>query len=142
MATLTLDALIADRHFTLDGYIIGNRVRHDRTIDHTGVEDTTTVTLSTAIGPYPAGTTVQIVLADLMARLVSLDAGVHSVAHFTLDAVIAAYFSLNAVIYRPTSATFTLDAAISLSGPGTFTLNAALIKPATSATFTLNGFVV
>ena len=141
-AAFTVDATIASRRFTLNAFLVGSRVRHDRTLDHTGVEDATTVVLASAIGQYPAGTTVQAVLASMVARFTAIESSNHHYAYATLDAFILPHFWLNAVKKRTISSSYVLDAVVSRAQ--TFTLNAAL-RTATSGgtrTFTLAAFVV
>jgi hypothetical protein len=144
-ATFTFDADIAFKRFSADAVIVGNRLRHDRTNDHTGTQDTTTVVLSDAIGGYAAGTTVQAVLADLAARLVALESSTRRRGSWTVDAFIRPRFVADAVIRRTiTPSGFTANAAISLSGPGSFTLNAVIKTPDSSnaQTFTIGAFLV
>lgn len=142
--SFTLDAEIALRRFTLDGFITGNPVRHDRTIDHTGVEDATTVSLSAPIGLYPAGMTVQAFLDALTARVTALETGNHVVRSFLFDAVLSRLlFTLNAVKRVPVAAGFyNINAVLTLTvrRSGSFTLDASF-RPAFGA-ITLDAYLV
>lgn len=100
-------------------------VQHDRTIEHSGTQDATTVTISAAIGSHPIGTTVQAVLVDFAYRLTSLAARGHP-------------FTLDATFKKTTSATLTLDALL-VATQRSFTLDAIVRKV---TTFTLDAFVV
>lgn len=140
--SLTLDATIANTRFTADAVLIGIRPRHDRTSDHTGTQDTTTVTLSTAIGQYPAGTTVQAVLASFATRLSALDSANRRFATFTVNAFVLPRFWANAIVQRSTSGSFTANAVINLSAPASFTVNAVIRTAARSGTFTVGAYVV
>lgn len=114
-------------------------MRHHRTHDHFGTEDDTTVVLSSAIGKYAAGTTVAAVLADMFARVSSLEGGTHRVFSFTASAFIQPTFRANAVLKKTQSASFTVDAV--LTAGGSFRADAVLRKT-TSASFTVNAFIV
>lgn len=141
-ASFTVDSVIANKRFTADAVIIGNRLRHDRTLDHNGTQDTTTVVLSSAIGPYPTGTTVQVVLVDFAARLLALESANHVFDDFTVDAFILPHFWINAVVKRTVSGSFTADAVITLVGPHSFTVDAAIFRVSSATTFTINAFIV
>lgn len=116
-------------------------LQHDRTIDHSGTEDTTTVTISSVIGPHPVGTTLQVVLADFATRIVALETGARRFGTFRFDAFIQPYFKFNAVLKKTPSSTFTLNAVLTLAGNKSFTLNAAIRRGPTT-TFTLDAFLV
>ena len=114
--------------------------QHDRTEAHLGVEEDDTVALSSAIGPYPAGTLLADFLAGLWQQLSSVDANRH-VATFTMDAYIARRFTLDAVIRATRSTNFFLDAYIFRGGTGSFTLDAR-IKRTTTNSFTMSALLV
>ena len=143
MATLTADAVISFRYFTLDAAIIAPYSRHDRGGNqHMGTQDTTTVVLSEAIGQYPAGTTVQVVLASMVARLVTLTSANHVFGSFTGDAFILPHFWADAVTLRTTAGSLTGDAVVTLAGPQSLTADAVLVRPASGLSFTANAFFV
>ena len=105
---------------------------HDRTLDHHGTEDTTTSVLSAAIGRYPAGTTVQEVLADMIGRLTRLETYTIGGHYFTANAVlIGEAFSADAIIKNTRSILLVLDAYIH---GWMFTANAVLQATATPET--------
>lgn len=146
--TFGLDSVLANKRFVLDAWVVGNRLRHDRTADHSGTQDTTTVVLSSAIGQYPAGTTVQAVLESMVNRILSLESANHAFGFFTFDAFVQPRFTLNAVIVEEGTASFTLDAVLNLAGPGSFTLNAVIFVSSGGGggggtrSFTLAAFIV
>lgn len=141
-ATFTVDAVVANRRFSLSSFISGSRVRHNRTDDHTGTQDSTTVVLSSAIGQYAAGATIQSVLASMATRLVSLESSNHRFATFTFNAFVLPHFWLNAITRRTPTGSFTANAVISLTGPQSFTLNAVVFRAASARTFSLSAFLV
>lgn len=113
---------------------------HDRTLDHFGTEDTTTAVLEDDIGRYPAGMSLQEVLADIVARIENLELGCSTTTHFTANALVAWYVTANAVIKTTQTGggspfQVTADASI---GTGTFTFslsaNAVLQAIASSGT--------
>lgn len=104
---------------------------HDRTLDHYGVEDTTTAVLSAPIGRYPQYTTVQDVLLDMDRRLTFIEgAGCGTIVRsFTMDAYI---LRIN---------TLTADAYIHQGQVGSFTANASL-HATVSRSFTANAYLI
>jgi len=123
---------------------------HDRTLDHYGTEDTTTAVLSADIGRYPAGTSLQDVLADMVARIESLELGCATHQYVTANAFIANYLTANAVFKKTQDGggspfQFIADASI---GTGTFsfafTANAVLrsITSSGTQTITADGFLI
>jgi len=64
------------------------RATHHRLRDHFGQESDLNVALSTGFGPYPAGTSVHDVIADLMARVLALESATRVHASFSAEAVI------------------------------------------------------
>lgn len=139
MPSFTGDALVSARRFTGNAVIIGPRWRHDRTLDHTGSQDDTTVVLSEAIGPYPAGMVLHEYLVALTDRVVSLENSTRYWGLFTGDAVLttggafsgnaviaARRFTGDGVIKAPFVDNLTGDAVIS-TGIRTFTGDAFLV---------------
>jgi hypothetical protein len=98
--TATMDAEFCPRHFTVGAWLSGGRSGHSRLWDHYGTEPDTVVVLDGAIGPYPSGTTVHVVLTDLVNRIVALESGYHVTGAFTMGAWIALTFSAAAVLHR------------------------------------------
>jgi hypothetical protein len=110
------------------------RQKHHRVRDHFGVELATDVVIDEAVGPYPARTTVEDVLAGILERLTALESSDHVLATFTLDAYLLApgftvgtgtpigVMTLDAIARATVASDFTLDAA--LSRGGSFTLDA------------------
>lgn len=137
MANFTGDAVIAARNFTGDATLVGPRQRHNRTTDHEGTQDDTTVVLSAAIGPYAAGTTVHDYLVALTARLTALEDNVRYWGTFTGNAYIALHWLGNAVLKKTISGTLTGDAVITHGG--SFTGNAVIRG---EYTFTGDAFLV
>jgi hypothetical protein len=137
-STFAIDAVLASRGFTADAVILGNRLRHDRTLDHNGVQPSSSVTLSTAIGPYPAGTTVEAVLIDFAARLTILDSANRSFGVFTASALIAAHFSADAIIKGVPTGSFTVDAILGRA----FTANAVIKDGGIANSLTADAFIV
>jgi len=142
--TFTTDAIVANRGFSADAWIVGNRLRHDRTLDHTGVETADVVVLSSDIGPYPAGTTVQVVLQSFASRLAALEQANRVFGFWRVDAFIRPYFYVNAIKRRSVSGSFTADAVVTIVGPHSFTANAVIFSPGSgsSHSFTVNAFLV
>jgi hypothetical protein len=103
---------------------------HDRTLDHFGVEDTTTAVLSAPIGRYPQYAVLQDVLVDLDSRLTFIEANPDSVVlSFTADAYILRINTLtaNAYIHQGQVGSFTADASLHATVDSSFTANAYLI---------------
>lgn len=94
---------------------------HDRTLDHYGTEDDTTMVLGSTIGPYPEGMVLHDVLVDLARRIAFIEAtGCGTLIFpFTADAWIRKDY------------TFTADCVIS-SFAGSFTTD-SWIQPAFTA---------
>lgn len=138
---------MATGSFTLSSWIIAERQRHHRQRDHFGTELATDVVLDEAVGPYPAETPIQTVIADLYARLIALDSSNHSVATFTLDAwllvpgevvgtgTLTGAFRLDSVMQGSQSSSFALDAWLDRGGQ--FSLDAFL-----AGRFTLDAWIV
>lgn len=139
--TVPFDAVIAPLRFTLDAWTVGSRLKHDRQVDHFGTELDTVIAIDGAIGKYPSGELLHDVLADMVARITALEDGNHVVASpFTLNAFIAGWIGLNAVIFRSGSAaTFTLDAIVGQGG--TFALDAYLLGHGSSS-FTFAAYLI
>lgn len=125
--------------FTASAVIVGGRQRHHRTRDHFGTEEDDVVVLSAAIGKYAAGTTVATMLADLVARLESLEGSNHRVGSFTASAFIQPVIRANAVIQRTQSGSFTANAVITKGG--TLSLNATIRRTQTGS-LTANAVIV
>lgn len=142
-STFAIDGIVANRGFSCDAFILGNRLRHDRTLDHTGVQTADTVVLTSTIGPYIAGSTVESVLLSMVNRLNDLDSTNRKFGTFTMNAYIPTHFTLNAVIKRAVSASFTANAVIT-SAQKNFTANAIIrFTPEEGAVaFTIDAFVV
>lgn len=141
-SSFTFDATIANRRFTADAWILGTRLLHDRTLDHTGTEGADVVVLSATIGPYPQGTTVQAVLSDFAVRLTALEVANRVFAYFRVDAFIQPRFTANAIIKKNKTGSFTLDAVKAIAH--SFTVNAVIKHPGTTSptTFTIDAFLV
>jgi len=99
--------------------------QHDRTYDHRGTEDCTTVVLSADIGRYAAGTLLCDVLEDLIRRVSNLQTDyTHGFHTAGLNAFLAPYspgtlggsllgvYGLDAVVAATTTPTFGIDAEI------------------------------
>jgi hypothetical protein len=117
---------------------------HDRTLDHYGTEDTTTAVLSDAIGRYPAGTSLQDVLADMVSRLIQLEND-PQLFTFTADAQLKGYwFSADAWFFKTLGNApgeyldFRADAEIGGTHYGAFTASA--IKGTTSGASATGSF--
>jgi len=125
--------------------------QHDRTIYHTGTESTDTAVLSAPIGRYASGTTVQVVLTDMAARLTFIEANPGSVVttlllsawiggprQLTLDAVIrpAKNLTLDAQIRGTVSRSLSLDAYFLDHAGGSTTLAAPVSSGASTITVT------
>lgn len=112
---------------------------HDRTYDHTGTEDCSTVVLSEPIGPYAAGVALCDVLADLQTRLdllatdwahgffaVGLDAFIAPYSPGTLGGSLLGVFGIDAWILDLASNAFGLDAEIVSPTPSEIDLSFGL----------------
>jgi hypothetical protein len=88
-SSLTADAEVASRRFTVDAWVMGERWRHHRVRDHMGMESDLYVTLSEDVGKYAAYTPIHWVLADLVARITSLEDSNQHRASFVADAWVA-----------------------------------------------------
>lgn len=97
--------------FGLDAEISLPPGTHDRRELHFGTQLDTTITTTEALGPLPAGTTLDVVLAYLYGNVPNAD---------------LPYFGLDAVIYKAAAATFGLDAYIGTPNEDTFGLTAIL----------------
>jgi hypothetical protein len=132
MATVTADvllgAVIADRRLSADALIVGGRTGHSRQLDHLGTEMDTVVVLDGPIEKYPAGTTVHLLLIDVIERITALESGNHVVSNFTIGAMIEPYLTAAAIIQGSWSQDATIDAEI--SGPHwSVTIDAMLSIP-------------
>lgn len=107
-------------------------LQHDRTLDHYGTEDSLTTTLAADIGRYAAGSTVQSVLEDFVARLAFVESAGCDIRIFAITA--------NAAINKPGAPTFTVDAIIR-DPAKELTTNAVIFKTV-APTLTANAVLV
>ncbi len=128
--------------FTADAVLVGGRERHHRDRDHSGYEYDDVIVLSEPVGPYAAGTSLDVVLAALELRMAALETTYYSgstavLGSFFIDARIGDYFSAYSVILSASSASFSMDALLIrggsfsldavLAGNGSFTVDALLV---------------
>lgn len=115
--------------FTTNAYLRSTvSLFHDRTLEHFGVEDLSTLALGTEIERYPAGTTVQDVVSDVLTRIGLLE---------TSPNTRSGYVSAFAYIYGWFS--LTTDAVIALGGGASFTADAVI---ATVQIFTADAYII
>lgn len=138
-STFAADAVISDRHFFADAWIIGSRLRHDRQLDHFGTILDTSVVINGPIGQYPSGTQVHTVLLDMWGRLAAVENGTLRTRMFSADAYIQPNFKANAVLFKTISATFTMDARFGRAG--SFTADSKIIGTY-SATFAAYAYLI
>lgn len=93
--------------------------KHDRTLDHYGVEDDTTTILSANVGRYAAGAILHDVLVDLQERLAFIESS---------PGTVVMSFTAGASLFI-SGYSFTADAVI-VSKVGSFTANALLVGTA------------
>ncbi len=115
--------------------------QHDRTHDHTGTEDCSSVWITEPIGRYPAFSYLCDILDDMFRRLVLIDADyVHGFSVASIDAFIAPYDPNGALM-----GVFGLDSWIKKTGTSTFGLDAELVSPTPveiSGTFGIGSYFV
>jgi hypothetical protein len=125
-------------------HLTERRTRHDRTEHHFGEMEAALVELAAAIDIYPAGATLEDVLAAVDARLTSLENAV--LVRFGLDAIIrvtrTGSFGVDAVLAIATVAgSFTADAVVRATQAASFAAN-AVIKTTPSASFTTDAVIM
>lgn len=102
--------------------------QHDRTHDHTGTEDCSSVWILEPIGRYPAYSFLCDILDDMFSRLVLIDADyVHGFSVASIDALIAPYAPNGALM-----GVFGVDSWIKTTGTSSFGLDAELVSPTTA----------
>lgn len=125
-----------DNSFTIDANIVDDRWTHDLELDHHDELPDGMVVLADAVGPYAAGVTLDVVLADMAARLYQLDNYARTFDEFTIDADITdRVFTIDAVISGTEASSFTIDADI--ANTHAFTIDADII-----GRFTIDAFIV
>jgi hypothetical protein len=112
---------------------------HHRTRDHTGTQPATAVVLASDIGSYPAGMTVEAVLAAMITRIAALEGGAIATKSFSLAAFVQPYFRLSAIIAEPGSGSFDLSAWV--AGGGSFGASAIVLGTRTGS-LGLSAFIV
>jgi len=124
---------MASGSLSANALIVGGRAGHSRFYDHFGTEPDTVVVLDGAIGQYPSGTTVHVVLASLVDRISALEGATHRSATFSIGAWIGGT-SINAVITKH-GITFTkhLDAEIRRGLSTSFAANSVLVRHPTGS---------
>lgn len=142
MPSFTLDAEIYPLRFTVDAWLLNDRLRHHRVRDHFGPEDAKYVVLLENVGKYPAGLPVHYVIADLVARLDQLEDTNRHWGRFTGDAFLAAngtygygYWSVDAIAKETQTDAVSLDAWKAKGGA--FTIDAAV-----SGMYTIDAFII
>lgn len=128
--------------FTVSAWIASTSLpTHDRLLDHSGSEPDTVVVLSAAVGPYAAGTTLDVFLAALYAAaLTAANSSNATVKSFTAHAwITGGVFSVNSSLVGTVSASTTASAEI--IGGAVASLSAdALLIPAVK-TLTINAYL-
>jgi hypothetical protein len=90
--------------FSVGAWIVGGRSGHSRFWDHYGTQPDTVVILDGPIEKYPSGTSIHLVLADIVARIEALESGNHVVSSFTAGAWIQPYLSASAILAKTMAA--------------------------------------
>lgn len=124
----------------MDAVILGSRLMHDRTLDHTGTQTADTVVLTSQIGPYAAGMTIQAVLEAMIERLTVLDSSNHRFGTFSANAYVAPHYTLDSILKRSVSSSFTANAVVS-PPQKSFTINARIFIP-NELSFAIDAFIV
>ena len=124
----------------MDAVILGSRLMHDRTLDHTGTQTADTVVLTSQIGPYAAGMTVQAVLEAMIERLTVLDSSTRRFGTFSVNSYIPPHFTLNSIVLLSVSSTFTANAVIS-PPQKSFTIDARIFIPS-ELSFAIDAYIV
>jgi hypothetical protein len=121
----------------LDAWVVGGRHRHHRERDHFGADSDLYTVLANPIGPWPVGTPVTYVLADIYQRQTSLSSANRIIRVLHVDGLVLAagpssapvvpgsgrgITFLNATVKAHRSASFTVD-ALQMPG-GRFTVDA------------------